>query len=60
MDRLGVDLAPVRGHIEALCGHRLPVDAGIEPGPSGALCMPCVVGVTSDAPGPGRFGGPAR
>ncbi|HEY2765981.1 MAG TPA: hypothetical protein VGJ13_18520 [Pseudonocardiaceae bacterium] len=57
VDRLDVEIAPLRGHTEALCGHRLPIDAGIEQGPSGALCLPCVVGVTSDAPDPGRFGG---
>ncbi|HEY2765552.1 MAG TPA: hypothetical protein VGJ13_16310, partial [Pseudonocardiaceae bacterium] len=57
VDRLDVEIAQIRGHIEALCGHRLPIGAGFEPGPSGALCLPCVVGVTSDAPDPGRFGG---
>lgn len=57
VDRLDIELAPVRGYTEALCGYRLPSDVVTEPGPSGALCLPCVVGVTSEAPDPGRFGG---
>lgn len=57
VDRLDAELAPVRGYTEALCGHRLPIDVATEDGPSGALCLPCVVGVTSEAPDPGRFGG---
>jgi hypothetical protein len=57
VDRLDVELAPVRGYTEALCSHQLPLDAATEDGPSGALCLPCVVGMTSDAPDPGRFGG---
>jgi hypothetical protein len=47
-----VILAPSRGYAEALCGQRLPADVATEDRPSGALCLPCVVGVASDLPDP--------
>jgi hypothetical protein len=49
-------LAEVRGYAEAQCGHRLPADVDSEDGPSGELCLPCVIGVTSDLEDPGRMG----
>lgn len=49
-------LATSRGHAECLCGHQLPVDVGLEDGPSGALCLPCVIGVTAEMDDPGRMG----
>lgn len=50
-------LAATRGYLECLCGQRLPADVPLVDGPSGALCPPCVVGVTSETENPGRFGG---
>lgn len=49
-------LAAARGHAETLCGHRLPTGLTVEDCPSGALCLPCVIGVTSEMDDPGRFG----
>lgn len=49
--------APARGYAEALCGHRLPTGGlAVQDVPSGALCLPCVIGVTADMPDPGRMG----
>ncbi len=46
-----------RGYAEALCGHRLPAEGlAVQDVPSGALCLPCVIGVTADMPDPGRMG----
>jgi hypothetical protein len=56
IDRGDVALTSVRGYAEALCGHRVPTaDVAFEDVPSGALCMPCVIGVASDLPDPGGF-----
>jgi hypothetical protein len=45
------------GYAEALCGHRLPAeDLAIQDLPSGALCLPCVIGVTADMEDPGPMG----
>lgn len=49
--------AGTRGYAEALCGHRLTAEnLAIQDVPSGALCLPCVIGVTSDMQDPGRMG----
>lgn len=57
VDRRDAELTSVRGYAEALCGHTIPADGlTFQEAPSGALCMPCVVGVTSDLPDPGRMG----
>jgi hypothetical protein len=57
VDHGDVELTSVRGYAEALCGHRVPRDdLTFEDVPSGALCLPCVIGVTSDLPDPGRIG----
>ncbi|MGQ0717363.1 MAG: hypothetical protein ACT4NP_08610 [Pseudonocardiales bacterium] len=49
--------AGTRGYAEALCAHRLPAeDLAVQDVPSGALCLPCVIGVTADMPDPGRMG----
>lgn len=45
-------LAETRGYAECRCEHRLPADIDLEAGPSGALCLPCVVGVAADVPDP--------
>jgi len=51
-----VALAASRGYAECLCGRHLPADVGLEDGPSGALCLPCVIGVTAEMADPGRIG----
>jgi hypothetical protein len=49
--------AVARGYAEALCGHRLPAEGlAIQDAPSGALCLPCVIGVTADMQDPGPMG----
>jgi hypothetical protein len=49
--------AVARGYAEALCGHQLPAeDLAIQDAPSGALCLPCVIGVTADMEDPGPMG----
>ena len=49
--------AVARGYAEALCGHQLPAeDLTVHDVPSGALCLPCVIGVTADMQDPGRMG----
>lgn len=49
--------AVARGYNECLCGHRLPVEGlVIEDGPAGALCLPCMIGITAELPDPGRMG----
>lgn len=56
----GVDvlLAEARGYAECLCGQQLPAEVVFEDGPSGALCLPCVVGAVADVPDPGNWGSP--
>lgn len=56
----GVDvlLAEARGYAECLCGHKLPAEVVFEDGPSGALCLLCVVGAVADVPDPGNWGSP--
>lgn len=53
VDHHDADRTTTRIPAECLCGRRLPA-AGLafEADPSGALCMACVVRVTSDLPGP--------
>lgn len=41
-------LAGSRGYAECLCRHKLPPDVIFEPGLSGALCLPCVIGAAPD------------
>jgi hypothetical protein len=47
------------GYAETLCGAHLP-DAGLESAerPRGVLCLPCVIGATTDLPDPGRVDTP--
>ncbi len=57
VDRRNAELTSARGYAEALCGHTIAADGlAFEDAPSGALCMPCVIGVASDLPDPGRMG----
>jgi len=52
-----IEQAVVRGYAEALCSHQLPAEGlAIQDVPSGALCLPCVIGVTADMQDPGRMG----
>jgi hypothetical protein len=45
------------GYAETLCGHHLPAEGlALQDVPSGALCLPCVIGVTADMPDPGPMG----
>jgi hypothetical protein len=49
--------AVARGYAEALCGHRLSAEGlAVQDVPSGALCLPCVIGVTADMEDPGPMG----
>lgn len=43
-----VRLGESRGYAECLCRHTLPSDLIFEPGPSGAVCLLCVIGVAPD------------
>jgi hypothetical protein len=56
VDPFDVTMISIRGYVECLCGRTVATTVEFEPGPSGALCLPCVLGVTSDTPDPGRFG----
>lgn len=43
-----IEVAPERGWTEALCGRQLPIDVPLLSGPSGDLCLACVIGATAD------------
>lgn len=43
-----VHLGESRGYAECLCRHKLAPDVIFEPGPSSALCLPCMIGVAPD------------
>lgn len=54
-----VALVAARGHAQALCGYRIPVQGlTITSVRSGALCMACITGATSETSGPNRRGTP--
>jgi hypothetical protein len=49
--------AVTRGYAKTLCSHQLSAeDLILQDVPSGALCLPCVIGVTADIEDPGRMG----
>jgi hypothetical protein len=49
--------AAARGYAEALGGHRMPAEGlAVQDVPSGALCLPCIIGVTADMEDPGPMG----
>ncbi|MGH3800637.1 MAG: hypothetical protein ACRDTD_10970 [Pseudonocardiaceae bacterium] len=49
-----VIVATHQGHAPAVCGRRIPAEGlTITHGPSGALCMTCVIGATCPMPEPG-------
>ena len=57
LESVDVASAALRGYSECLCGHRLPAEGlAIEDGPTGALCLPCMIGITAELPDPGRMG----
>lgn len=46
VDCRDAELTSARGYAEALCGHTIAADGLVfEDAPSGALCMPCVMGL---------------
>lgn len=51
-------LAQSRGYTGCWCGHKLPADVATEDRPSGALCLPCVIGVTAGMTDPGHWDAP--
>ncbi len=51
-----VRAAQSRGYAECLCTHKLPADVMFEPGPSGLLCVPCVIGAVPDLRALGLLG----
>lgn len=54
---LDADRMPALGYAQTLCGHTIPGEGlTFQDTSSGALCVACVVGVTSDLPDPGRTG----
>jgi hypothetical protein len=49
--------AMTRGYAETLCEHQLPAEGlTLQDTPSGALCLPCVIGVTADIQDPDPMG----
>ncbi len=54
---LDADRMPALGYAETLCGHTIRGEGlTFQDTSSGALCVACVVGVTSDLPDPGQTG----